>query len=105
MQFAYHMVLAAVILFCCNVYDDGSQKLLSIHFLLLFGDLFLINVSYSSCACLIPVSPVTVFTVTKGSFNRLLNCDIVFSYLLRTAALCAKAAEAILSVGACTTMG
>lgn len=69
MQFAYHMVLAAVILFCCNVYDDGSQKLLSIHFLLLFGDLFLINVSYSSCACLMPVSPVTVFTVTKGSFN------------------------------------
>lgn len=100
MQFAYHMVLAAVILFCCNVYDDGSQKLLSIHFLLLFGDLFLINVSYSSCACLMPVSPVTVFTVTKGSFNLWLSRFIVSSYLLSTAALCAKAAEATLSVGA-----
>ena len=100
MQFAYHMVLAAVILFCCNVYDNGLQKLLSIHFLLLFGDLFLINVSYSSCACLMPVSPVTVFTVTKGSFSLWLSRFIVSSYLLSTAALCAKAAEATLSVGA-----
>ena len=66
-----------------------------LYFLLLFGDLLFMRRWYSSCACLdklggasaidasimafdlnkfcMPMSPVTVFIVTKGSSNRSLS--------------------------------
>ena len=37
------------------------------YFLLDFGDLLFMRRWYSSCACFMPLSPVTVLTVTKGS--------------------------------------
>ena len=58
---------------------------------------------YSSCACFMPLSPVTVLTVTKGSSNRslrramvslksLLSCTITCGWL------CAKAIGAVIDL-------
>ena len=41
-----------------------------VHYLRDLGDLLRMSLLYSSCACWMPWSPVTVFTVTKGSFSR-----------------------------------
>jgi len=44
---------------------------------------------YSSCACLMPLSPVTVLTVTKGSSNRSLRRAMIsFKSLLSWTITC-----------------
>ena len=55
-----------------KVFNDSALKLI-FYFLLDLGVLFRMSCSYSSCACLMPVSPVTVLTVTKGSSRRSLS--------------------------------
>ena len=52
------------------VYDDC-------HVLRDFGVLLRISFSYSSCACLMPVSPVTLLTVRNGSSRRSRSSRIV----------------------------
>ncbi len=58
---------------------------------------------YSSCACFMPLSPVTVLTVTKGSSNRSLRrAMIAFKSLLSWTITCgplwAKAIGAVIDL-------
>ena len=59
-----------------------------------FGDLLFMRRWYSSCACLMPLSPVTVLTVTKGSSNRSLR----LSWTITCGWLCAKAIGAVIDL-------
>ena len=43
------------------------------YFLLDFGDLLFMRRWYSSCACLMPLSPVTVLTCDKGLVQSLVE--------------------------------
>ena len=58
---------------------------------------------YSSCACFMPLSPVTVPAVTKGSSNRSLRRAMVslkslLSCTITCGPLCAKAIGAVIDL-------
>ena len=59
--------------------EKNHEKFIFLYFLLFFGDLLFMRRWYSSCACLMPLSPVTVLTVTKGSSNRSLRRAMISS--------------------------
>ena len=68
-----------------------------------FGDLLFMRRWYSSCACLMPLSPVTVLTVTKGSSNRSLRRAMIsfkslLSWTITCGWLCAKAIGAVIDL-------
>ena len=73
------------------------------YFLLDFGDLLFMRRWYSSCAWLMPLSPVTVPAVTKGSSNRSLRRAMVslkslLSWTITCGWLCAKAIGAVIDL-------
>ena len=58
---------------------------------------------YSSCACFMPMSPVTVLTVTKGSSNRslsraMISFNSLFSWIITCGWLWVKAIGAVIDL-------